>query len=167
MAKFDTKTLRSEVISSDVARHLRINFHLYSRCCLHTSAHLAFNFGLKGSMCAIYWLISMFSHLCLHTSAPLLFCYVLKQVVWMGLLLIAAGICFGFILLVNQEMLYWQANQKRWHLRVVDIPDWPYSTLYCCCWLVSFNRLDMCSKYLFPRPDSSDAHPLYIYRRAP
>ncbi len=31
----------------------------------------------------------------------------------MGFLLIAAGISFGFILLTNQEMLYWQANQKR------------------------------------------------------
>ncbi len=32
----------------------------------------------------------------------------------MGLLLIAAGTCFGFILF-NQEMLYWQASQKRGH----------------------------------------------------
>ncbi len=70
-------------------------------------------------MCAIYWLISTFSCLCLHSSAPLVFCYVLKWVVWMGLLLIATGMCFGFILLANQEMLYWQANQKRWQLRVV------------------------------------------------
>ncbi len=83
----------------------------------------------------------MFSQLCLYTSVSLVFCYVLKWVVWMGLLLIAAGICFGFILLANQEMLYGQAYQKRWHLRVVDIPAWPYSALYSCHWLVSFNRL--------------------------
>ncbi len=88
-----------------------------------------------------YWLIFMFSQLCLHTLMSLVFCYVLKRVVLMGLLLIAAGICFDFILLANQEMLCWKANQKRWHLQVVDIPDWPYSVLYNCCWLVSFNRL--------------------------
>ncbi len=55
IAKSDTKTLLSKVISGDVARHLLINFHLYSWCCLHTSAHLAFNLGVRtGSMCAIY-----------------------------------------------------------------------------------------------------------------
>ncbi len=78
----------------------------------------------------IYWLISMFSRLYLHTSAHLAFCYVLKRVVWMGLLLIAAGICFGFILLANQEMLYCQANQKRWHLRVVERLRYPWLTLF-------------------------------------
>ncbi len=47
----------------------------------------------------------------------------------MGLLLIAAGMWFGFILVANQEMLYWQANQKRLQNdfagcgQVVDIPD--------------------------------------------
>ncbi len=43
-------------------------------------------------------------------SAPgVLLC--IKQVVWMGLLLNVAGICFGFILLTNQEILYLQTNQ--------------------------------------------------------
>ncbi len=37
-----------------------------------------------GSMCAIYWLISIFSWWFLHTWAPLVFCYVLKWIVWMG-----------------------------------------------------------------------------------
>ncbi len=69
----------------------------------------------------------------------------------MGLLLIAAGICFGFILLANQEILYWQANQKKSYLRVADIPDWPYSAHYSCRWLVSFNRLiELCRKHLSP-----------------
>ncbi len=74
--KSDTKTLRLEVISSDVARHLLINFHLYSRCSLHTSVHLAFNFGFEWVACVpLYWLISMFSCLCLHTSV--LWCFVI------------------------------------------------------------------------------------------
>ncbi len=64
-------------------------------------------------MLAIYGLISMFSRCVLYTSVPLVVCYVSQWVVQMGSLLIAAGNCFGFILLANQEMLYWQANQKR------------------------------------------------------
>ncbi len=74
--------------------------------CGDVARHLLINFHL-------------FRWLCLHTSAPLAFCYALKWVVWKGLLLIAAGMCFGFIFLANQEMLYWQPNQKRWQLWVV------------------------------------------------
>ncbi len=37
-------------------------------------------------------LISMFNRCVLYTSMPLMVCYVLKQVVWMGLLLIEVGI---------------------------------------------------------------------------
>ncbi len=50
IAKSDTKTVWSEVISGEV--NLLINLHLFSRCCLHTSVHLAFNFGLERVACA-------------------------------------------------------------------------------------------------------------------
>ncbi len=79
-----------------------------------------------GSMHTIQRLISMSYKAFLHqnslgqTGGPqnshwhMSFCYVLKLVVWTGLLLIAVGICFGFILLTNQEMLHCQTNQKKW-----------------------------------------------------
>ncbi len=84
---------------------------------------------------------SMFSRCILHTSMPMAFCYMLKLLVWMGLLLIAAGMCFAFIILANQEMVYWQTNQNRsLQFQVVDIPHWPISAHYSSCWMVSFNR---------------------------
>ncbi len=46
----------------------------------------------------------------------------LKRVVQTGFLLIAVGVCFGFLLLTNQEMFYWQVNQKKLHWLKLIVP---------------------------------------------
>ncbi len=60
----------------------------------------------------------------------------------MGSLLIIAGICLVFILLIKQEMLYSQVNQKMCYLHCLakDIPLWPISAHTRYCWLVSFSQ---------------------------
>ncbi len=59
----------------------------------------------------------MFSRCVLHTSAPLTFFYVLGAVrIW-------------FVLLTNQEMLYWQANQNIYQHSTLNA-DWSVSKDY-------------------------------------
>ncbi len=61
--------------------------------------HLLINFHVQPSL---------FAHI---STSSVLLC--VKTGSMNGFIADSAGMCFGFILLANQEMLYWQANQKR------------------------------------------------------
>ncbi len=64
-------------------------------------------------LCTDYWLMSMFSWRFLHILEHLTFYYVFEWLALIGSLLIATCTCLIFMLLINQEMLYSQANQKK------------------------------------------------------
>ncbi len=60
-----------------------------------------------------------------HTVA---FCYVLKPEVWMGLLLIAVGIFFEFVLLTSQDILYYQAKKHLFNI-IEILKNWHYTSV--------------------------------------